>query len=240
MNIIAIIPVRAGSTRVKNKNSRDFLGKPLMAWAIESALESGVFDRVLVSTEDEKLAQIAREYGAETPFVRPNELAGDKVGFEPVLKDAIEWLRENEGYKVDAVALLPVTQPLRKPADLVGAVNTYVENEATHDCVVTVNPLKGNDHPYWILEQSNNESVKLANGKPVNEIITRSQDLPPIYFYRNDVAYICRAQNLLEEKPTLYGKEGNIKLYVIDDDDYKVDINTEWDWKLAEYIVRGA
>lgn len=91
---VVIIPARGGSKRIPRKNIKPFAGKPMIAWSIEAALASGCFDRVIVSTDDEEIATVAREWGAEVPFRRPPELSDDHTGTIPVIAHAIEWLRE--------------------------------------------------------------------------------------------------------------------------------------------------
>jgi len=107
---IAIIPARGGSTRIPRKNIKFFLGKPIIAYSIEVALESKVFDRVIVTTDDEEIASVAREWGAETPFIRPSELGNDAVGTNEVVKHAIEWLIA-DGEQVDLVCAIYATAP---------------------------------------------------------------------------------------------------------------------------------
>ncbi len=93
---VAIIPARGGSKRIPRKNIKEFCGKPMIAWSIEAALKSGCFDRVIVSTDDQEIADVAQQYGAQVPFMRPAELSDDYAGTIPVIKQAIEWLNKNE------------------------------------------------------------------------------------------------------------------------------------------------
>lgn len=108
--IVAIIPARGGSKRIPGKNIRSFAGKPIIAWSIEAAKESGVFDRIIVSTDDEKIADVAREFGAETPFTRPRELSGDMTGTAPVIRHATDWVAAHDR-PVDYVCCLYATAP---------------------------------------------------------------------------------------------------------------------------------
>jgi pseudaminic acid cytidylyltransferase len=107
---IAIIPARGGSKRIPRKNIRPFAGKPLIAYSIEAARQSGLFDRIIVTTDDEEIAEVARQFGAETPFVRPPELANDYATTVPVIKHAIEWVEQNVG-KVDLACCIYATAP---------------------------------------------------------------------------------------------------------------------------------
>src|SRR3989344_2632480 len=103
MKIVAIIPARGESKSIKNKNILNFNGKPLIAWAILVAKKSQLINRVIVSTDSPKIAKIARQYGAEVPFLRPVELASATIGIEPVLQHAYQWLLDNENYQIDAI-----------------------------------------------------------------------------------------------------------------------------------------
>jgi len=123
---LAIIPARGGSKRIPRKNIRRFAGQPLIAYSILAAAQSGLFDHIIVSTDDEEIAAIARQYGAETPFARPAELAGDHATTVPVVKQAISWVQEHWG-AVDKVCCIYATAPFIQ----VGALR------AAHDMLVT-------------------------------------------------------------------------------------------------------
>ena len=99
MKIIGIIPARGGSKSVPRKNIKKLGNKPLIYWSIKAALESNL-DRVIVSTDNQEIAKIAKKYGAETPFIRPRELSTDTMGIEPVLQHVVDWLKINENYQV--------------------------------------------------------------------------------------------------------------------------------------------
>ncbi|URI06321.1 pseudaminic acid cytidylyltransferase [Aquincola tertiaricarbonis] len=114
---LALIPARGGSKRIPRKNIRDFCGRPMLAWPVAAALESGCFDRVVVSTDDEDIAQAAREAGAEVPFMRPATLADDQAGTIAVIRHAIGELLPEAGHD-DLVCLLYATAPFVQPADL--------------------------------------------------------------------------------------------------------------------------
>ena len=107
---VAIIPARGGSKRIPRKNIKEFFGKPLIAYSIQTALQSGLFDEVIVSTDDEEIAQVARKYGALTPFVRPKELSDDFTGSGAVVAHALKYLQEN-GYEIDFLCTIYATAP---------------------------------------------------------------------------------------------------------------------------------
>jgi pseudaminic acid cytidylyltransferase len=108
--IVAVIPARGGSKRIPRKNIREFCGKPMIAWSIAAARESGLFDRIIVSTDDEEIAEVARQSGADTPFVRPEELSDDMTGTTPVIRHAVDWVEANDG-PVEYVCCLYATAP---------------------------------------------------------------------------------------------------------------------------------
>ncbi|WP_431475320.1 MULTISPECIES: pseudaminic acid cytidylyltransferase [Marinobacter] len=117
VSAVAIIPARGGSKRIPRKNIKEFCGKPMIAWSIEAAMESGCFDRVIVSTDDEEIAAVARQYGAETPFMRPAQLSDDYTGTIPVIRHAVEWLADN-GCAVSQACCIYATAPFVSPEDL--------------------------------------------------------------------------------------------------------------------------
>ncbi|MDF1827354.1 MAG: pseudaminic acid cytidylyltransferase [Legionellaceae bacterium] len=117
MNNVAVIPVRGGSKRIPRKNIREFMGKPLVAYSIENALKSGVFSRIIVSTDDEVISDIAKSYGAEVPFLRPLNLSGDYVGTTEVIAHTVNWLREHH-YEPTAVCCIYATAPFLQKSDL--------------------------------------------------------------------------------------------------------------------------
>lgn len=114
---LAIIPARGGSKRIPRKNIKYFCGKPMIAWSIEAARLSGCFDRIIISTDDTEIAEVARDHGAEVPFIRPAELSDDHTGTIPVIAHAIDWMNHNAG-AVDFACCLYATAPFVEPEDL--------------------------------------------------------------------------------------------------------------------------
>jgi N-acylneuraminate cytidylyltransferase len=228
-NIIGIIPARGGSQSIKNKNIRDFHGKPLISWTIECALESNL-DRVIVSTDNQEIRDIALSCGAEVPFLRPTEFADNYSGIEPVLKHVYEYFTNVEHYQVDALVMLLPTSPFRHVEDINNAVEIYKKNEVTS--VVSVVKAEANINPHWMLVEGQN-GVELLNGEALTDIKDRRQDLPDVYI-RNDFVYVLNPNNLFEAKPNLYGDK--VQLLKISEHRYDIDINTEKDWSVAEAI----
>src|SRR5512139_3426113 len=133
-NILALIPARGGSKGIPRKNIRSFAGYPLIAWSIAAAKQSSCVTRIIVSTDDEEIASVAREYGAEAPFLRPAELAQDNTTDLPVFEHALQWLADNEGYKPDVLVQLRPTSPIR-PKDCVDNAVRILMEHADADCV---------------------------------------------------------------------------------------------------------
>ena len=117
MSKLALIPARGGSKRIPRKNIRLFCGKPMIAWSIQAAFSAGCFDRVLVTTDDEEISSVAREFGAEVPFIRPDHLADDNASTQAVILHALQWCTENK-FDFDAVCCLYATAPFVQPKDL--------------------------------------------------------------------------------------------------------------------------
>ena len=132
MNILAVIPARSGSKGVPNKNIKELAGKPLIAYSISAAIKSKLIDRVIVSTDSEKYASISKDYGAEVPFIRPNEYSGDDSTDYDFVKHLLDWLAKNEGNTPDYIIHLRPTTPLRDPSVLDNAIEKFMNNaEAT-------------------------------------------------------------------------------------------------------------
>jgi CMP-N-acetylneuraminic acid synthetase len=232
-NSLAIIPARAGSKSIKNKNIKLFNGKPLIAWTIKQALASNL-TRVIVTTDSEEIKEIAVKYGAEVPYLRDENLSNDTVGIEPVIIDVLDYLKTNESYTPDCIALLMPTSPFRNVSDINKSLEIYQSTGATS--VVSVSEATANNNPYWMLKKDNENNVVLFTGQELSEIKTKRQDLPEV-FIRNDFVYMLNPENLYLEKPGLYGC--NVELMKASNERMDIDINTEMDWKVAEVLFRG-
>lgn len=229
--IIAFIPARIDSKSIKKKNIKNFNGKPLIAWTIQQALASEC-ERVIVSTDSLEIKEIALQYGAEVPYLREKNLSSDDTAIEPVILDCLNYLKKNENISPFAIALLMPTSPFRKVEDINKAISIF--NENNYSSVVSVSLATANQNPYWMLKETNGE-VTLFSGESLSEIKARRQELPDVYI-RNDFIYLFRSKNLYVNKPGLYGD--NVKLMKIDENRNDIDINTEKDWKIAEYIFK--
>lgn len=230
MKIIAIIPARGGSIGVPEKNIKNFCGKPLIAWAIEAALKSKCLDRVIVSTDDKKIASVARKYGAETPFTQPPELARNSSRMEHVFEYGIKWLKENENYNADIVVWLQATSPLRESRHINEAVELFLNKKC--DAVISASELPADHNPYWIYKEPKTGDKTLFNamGQNIRDIPARRQLLPK-YYFMNNIVFVMRAKNFLGKNPNLFGKTQTI--YKMSDF-YDADINTPNEWLMTE------
>lgn len=215
--ILAIIPARGGSKGVPRKNIRDLAGKPLIAWTIDEAKKSKYIDRLILSSEDDEIIDVAKQYGCEVPFKRPLELAQDDTpGIAPVLH-AIE---QCPGY--DYVVLLQPTSPLRTVEDIDGCIEKLLNSDADF-CVSVTEP----DHsPYWMYTVENDKMKPLL---PQEDIIARRQDLPKVYalngaVYAGIISALCNSRNFLTEETIHY----------LMSEDKSVDIDTERDFFIVQ------
>ncbi|WP_223473512.1 pseudaminic acid cytidylyltransferase [Pseudomonas sp. BF-B-27] len=133
---LAVIPARGGSKRIPRKNIKLFCGKPMIAWSIEAALTSACFDEIIVSTDDIEIAEVARQYGASVPFMRPAELSDDYTGTIPVISHAIEWLN-GKGHRIDQVCCLYATAPFVSPEDIRQGLDILTEKGCDYAFSVT-------------------------------------------------------------------------------------------------------
>jgi CMP-N-acetylneuraminic acid synthetase len=226
--ILAIIPARGGSKRLPGKNIKNLRGKPLIQWTINAALNCGFIDEVVVSTDDEQIATLARELGASVPFMRPGNLAGDTSSSIDVVIHGIEYFSE-QGTKFDYVMLLQPTSPLRTTSHINDTIQLLSDKAA--DGVISV--CETEHSPLWAntLDETCNMSSFLRE-----EIKNkRSQDLPE-YYRINGAIYLVSVARLLNEK-TLFISD-NIYAYKMDRES-SVDIDENIDFLLAESILNN-
>jgi len=231
MRIVGIIPARSGSKAVPRKNVRLLGGKPLLSYTIEAALKSKI-NRTIVSTDDRKIAAIAKRYGAEVPFLRPKRLAMDTASSLSVLLHALEYLEKNEQYHPDILAFLQPTSPFRTHKHINAALKLLLASDV--DSVVSV--CEAEFHPYymyWIKEDGNLiECVKIKD-KPL-----RRQDLPRLYRL-NDAIIISRRKyfNKVKKNSPCFNP-ASMKGLVMDRVS-SIDINDKFDFLLVEFIIKA-
>lgn len=226
MECIAIIPARGGSKRIPRKNMRDFCGRPMMAWSIAAARESNLFDRVIVSTDSEEIAVVAGECGAETPFMRPAELADDHAATRPVVNHAIRQIERIYSQPKYVCCLYP-TAPFVQAADFLKAMEILINN----DCQIVFTAASF-AHPIQRAFRLT-ESGRAEMFHPEYRA-TRSQDLEEA-FHDAGQFYFGKTQAFLDDVPTF--SQTSIPLIL---PRYRVhDIDTQEDWELAELVFNA-
>ena len=223
MRVLGIIPARGGSKGIIRKNLKILGDKPLIAYSIEQALKSTLLSKVIVSTEDDEIAALAKAYGAEVPFVRPEILATDEASSIEVVQHAIAFFESN-GEFYDAVCLLQPTSPFREKGFIDKAITTFKSENSL--ALVSVLEVPHEFNPHWTFESDKNGKLKIATGE--NEIIKRRQDLPKAYF-RDGSLYLTKTE--LIKSGTFYGDQLN---YIVNNPDLYVNIDTPKDWEIAE------
>ena len=199
--ILGLIPARGGSKGLPRKNIKPLLDKPLIAWTIEQALASKYLDRVVVSTDDEEIAEVSKKYGAEVPFIRPKELARDDSTTSDVILHALNWF-EKKGVKFDYLALLEPTSPLRKKDDIDKCIGLLINNEAAKS-IVSVSKLESANPEFNVVVDKGSGFIKKVDGTTEFKVLRR-QDLPDIYFFDGTI-YISEI-NTFKIKRTFYHK----------------------------------
>jgi pseudaminic acid cytidylyltransferase len=223
---IAVIPARGGSKRILKKNIRDFHGRPIIAYSIEKALETGLFDRVIVSTDSHEIAEIARRWGAETPFIRPENISDDFTGTNPIVRHAIKWFNENDEL-VDYACCIYATSPFLRVEFLQEGWKTLVDRGQLFAFSVT-------SFPFPI-----QRAISIGNDGGIEpfmkiDIRKRSQDLDEFYHDAGQF-YWGTAKAFLDEEPLYSTKSTGVILprYLVQ------DIDTLEDWKCAELMYKA-
>jgi CMP-N,N'-diacetyllegionaminic acid synthase len=225
-HLLCTIGMRGGSKGVPDKNLRKLSGKPLMAYTIEQALKSKLFEHVVVSTDSEEIAKIARSLGAEAWFLRPSEMATDDVSKLPAIRHAFLESERHYGVEFDVLVDLDVTSPLRLIKDITGAYEQFVSEDA--DILITANPSRKS--PYFNMVENVNGLIQIV--KQPDKSIVRRQDAPQV-FDMNASIYIWKRGALLGYDTLFTDKTS---LFVMPEE-RSVDIDTEMDWNIVEYII---
>ena len=216
-SFLAIIPARTGSKGLVGKNIKKLFDKPLIAWSIEAGLRSKYLDKVVVSTDGKEIADIAKKYGAEVPFLRPKDLSTDKATTVDAVIHAIDFYKESLSKEFDYIVLLEPTSPLREDNDIDLMIEKIVENIDNFDSIVSIGEV--HEHPSIMKKIVSNSFLKSYCENL--EMTTRRQDNDKAYFPYG-VAYIVKTKTLYEEK-TFYSKRNTFfeikryQCYEIDD-----------------------
>jgi N-acylneuraminate cytidylyltransferase len=233
--VLAIIPARSGSKGILGKNIRLFAGYPLIAYSIAAALQAETVTRVIVTTDDEEIAEVARRYGAGTPFMRPVELAGDRTLDLAVFQHALRWLAEHENYHPGVVVHLRPTTPVRPP----GLVNRAVQLLLAHpeaDSVRGLTPAHQNPFKMWLMDGQDKPIQPLVAVPGIDEPYNAPRQVLPTAYAHTGLIDAMRPATILE----LNSMTGRIILPILFDPAYDADLDTLDDWRRAEQaILRG-
>lgn len=223
---LAIIPARGGSKRIPRKNIKLFCGKPMIAWSIDAALQSACFDQVIVSTDDEEIADIGRKWGATVPFMRPVELSDDHTGTIPVIRHAIEWFGA-QGNSVEQACCLYATAPFVRSDDIRRGLDVLANNDCDYAFAVT-------SYGFPIqraIRLSSQGRVEMFSPEYFN---ARSQDLEEAYHDAGQF-YWGKSEAWLDGKPIFSHAAAPVIL-----PRYRVqDIDTPEDWERAEWMFKA-
>jgi len=223
---IAVIPARGGSKRIPRKNIRPFCGRPIISYSIDAARQSGLFDEIVVSTDDEEIATVSRQLGATTPFVRPREIADDFTGTNAVVKHAVTWFLER-GNQISHACCIYATAPLSQPRYLREGHDALTRSDAAFAFSVT-------SYAFPI-----QRAVRITTSGRVDPFhpehrATRSQDLEPAYHDAGQF-YWGTAAAFRDDVPLFSERSIGIVL----PRKYVQDIDTREDWEQAEYMFRA-
>ncbi len=229
MKYIVLICARGGSKGLPGKNTRPLNGVPLIGWSINAAKELDAPPRIIVSTDSTEIAQIAKEFGAEVPFIRPVHLAQDDSPEWLVWRHAINYIEKNDKEEIDALIVLPVTAPLRSVDDINACINKFENSKV--DSVITVS--EADRSPYFNMIV-NNDNGYASLVIPPKDQITRRQDAPQVYDMTT-VAYVVNA-NFVKSYNGVF--EGRVKSVTIPRE-RAIDIDNLMDFKIAECILQS-
>lgn len=220
---IAVIPARGGSKRIPRKNIRSFCGKPIIAYSIDVALRSGLFSSVIVSTDDEEIADVAREFGADVPFIRPAHLADDYTGTTPVITHALEHCLKQE-VSVDTVCCIYATSPFTTVEDIISGYKALENASAAFTVTNFAVP------PFWALQQDDQGKMSMLEPEYME---ARSQDLPETFHDTGQIYWGTKefflSGNELQDGSAVGIPVPRYRTQDIDNDD---------DWAMAEIMYR--
>lgn len=229
MKATAFIFARGGSKGLPGKNIRPLAGKPLIAWSIEQALAVSRIERVIVSTDSEEIAAVAREHGAEVPFIRPAELARDDTPEWMAWRHALEYLRHSDGVMPQVMVSLPATAPLRSQLDIENCLDEFAGGNA--DMVITVTD--AHRSPYFnMVKDYDDGTVGLVI--PPSSGISRRQDAPIVYDMTT-VAYVARPEFVMNHNATFEGRVRKVHV----PPERAIDIDTMLDFRIAECLLKS-
>ena len=227
MNILGLIPARGGSKTIPRKNIISLYGKPLLAYTCKAALGSQKLTRVILNTDDQEIAEAGRQYGVETPFIRPVDLAGDETPILPVIKNTIEWLEEVEDFFTDMVVLLQPTSPLRTSTHIDTALSLFLDSDA--DTLVSIQEVPHQNKPVSLMQVDDQGYLRPYQE---GEMLLRRQDKPQVYA-RNGPAILITLRSVLDSGRIYGNKVLPYKMGKLE----SIDIDDENDLALVEALL---
>jgi len=226
MRYVTLICARGGSKGLPGKNIMQLADIPLIGRSIQIAKQVNRIDRVIVSTDSEEIAKVAIEYGAEVPFIRPKELAHDSSSEWLVWQHAMNYLSNNDTYRIDGLVILPTTAPLRKVIDIENCLDEYEKGNV--DVVITVTASHRSPYFNMVVNDDNGYSSLVIPYTKVH----RRQDAPVVYDMTT-VAYVLKPEYVQRSKWLLEGKVRSVEIPV----ERAIDIDTAFDFEIAEYLL---
>mgnify|MGYP001399752218 CR=1 FL=1 len=225
--VLCTICMRDGSKGVPRKNLRELHGKPLVAYTIEHARESALFEHIVVSTDSHEIAEVAKSFGAESWFLRPAELATDEAPKLLAIRHALQESEKHYGQIYDVIVDLDATSPLRKIEDIVGAYRQFLDEKA--DILISGCPSRKN--PYFNMVEEVNGRIQKV--KQLDSVPTRRQDAPEVYDMNASI-YIWNRKALIENETLFTDKTS---LFIMPEE-RSLDIDTDLDWSFVEFIMK--
>ena len=219
MEVLAIIPARGGSKGLPNKNILQLINHPLIAYSIKAALDSSLITRTIVSTDSDAIADVARNYGAEVPFMRPDEFAKDLSTDLDVFTHALKWLKENEKYVPDFVVQLRPTSPIRKARLIDDCINKLICSNADSLRIVTPSPIT----PYkmWKIEDESQPLIPLLTLSGISEPFNEPRQSLPQTYWQIGTLDVIRTETILQKK----SMSGNNILPHVVGNEWAIDID---------------
>ncbi len=230
--VLALIPARGGSKGIPRKNIREFAGFPLIAYSIAAGLEAETVTRVIVSTDDAEIAEVARKHGAEVPFIRPAQYAEDSALDLPVFHHALDWLDKEEKYHPGVVVQLRPTSPIRPPGLVDEAVHLLLSHPGV-DSVRGVVPAGQNPHKMWRVDPETSLMKPLLEVEGIPEPYNAPRQVLPQVYWQTGHIDVVHSRVILEQN----SMSGRKILPVFIDPRYTVDIDTLNDWQRYEHLV---
>jgi len=231
-SVLAVIPARGGSKRVKKKNLQIINGKSLLAYTSDAAKNSKYIQRIVLSSEDQEILDLGKSLHIETPFVRPTDLAADEAPTFPVIRHAVDWLSRMERYMPEFVVTLQPTSPLRTSSHIDESLERFMNSTA--DSLVSVVPVPHHYIPDNLYRSDNGFAKPYCVESALAHQIVQQE--PPILFARNGPAILITRSSVLLSQNSLYSE--NIMLFPMRPEE-SVDIDTVYDLELAEHILLG-